>query len=103
MISKNQASAPVRKKRLSPLNKAKRESSRNEFVEESEMLVRVESFEEVDSSKDCPRAWLGLVKLIQNGQRKIKNLIQSRITRAKSGLARERIELDSKKKVELIE
>ena len=33
MILKNHASAPVRKKRLSPTSKAKREASRNKFVE----------------------------------------------------------------------
>ena len=37
----NNASASIRKKRLSPTSKATREASRNEFVEKSGMLDRV--------------------------------------------------------------
>ena len=55
----NQASAPIRKERLIPTAKAKREASRNEFVEKSGMSVGVESFREANRSKDCPRAGLG--------------------------------------------
>ena len=40
----NQASGPFRKERLSPTSKARREASRNEFVEKSEVPDRVESF-----------------------------------------------------------
>ena len=55
------ANAPVRKKRLRLLNKARREASRNKFVIESGMPNRIKSFREVDIDKSCPIAWLGLV------------------------------------------
>ena len=64
VILKNHANPLVRKKRLNPANKAKREASRNKFVEESGVPDRVKSFRKVDSSKDCPRARIGFVKLI---------------------------------------
>ena len=63
------------------------------------MPDRVESFGEVDSSKNRPRAWLEFVTPIQNGLRKEQNLIKSKVSRAETGLAgRERMELDSKKR-----
>ena len=63
------------------------------------MPDRVESFREVDTSKNRPRARLGFVKSIQNGLKKIKNLIKSRASRVETGLEeRERMELDSRKK-----
>ena len=40
----NHRSAPIRKKRLSPMSKARRETSQNEFAEEGEVPERVESF-----------------------------------------------------------
>ena len=46
----NHASALVRKKRLSPTSKARREASRNKFVEKSRMLDSVESLRKVDRS-----------------------------------------------------
>ena len=41
----NHASAPIRKDRLSPTTQARREASRNGFMEKGEMSVRVNSFE----------------------------------------------------------
>ena len=75
MILKNDASGPIRKQRLSPTSKARREASRNQFVKKCGVPDRVESFREGDSSENRPRAWLGFVNLIQNELRKIKNLI----------------------------
>ena len=49
-------SAPIRKKRLSPTSKARREASRNKFVEKGGMPDRVKSFREIDSRQDRPRA-----------------------------------------------
>ena len=74
----NHASAPTRKERLGPTTKAKKEASRNKFVEKSGMP---------DSSKNYPRARLGFVKSIRNGLKKIKNLIKSRPSRVETGLA----------------
>ena len=52
MILINHASAPVRKERLSPTSKERREASRNKFVERSGMPDRVESFGEINSRRD---------------------------------------------------
>ena len=82
----NHTSAPIRKERLSPTSKARREASRNEFVEKSGMPDRVKSFGEIDSRQDRPRARPGFVKPIQNGLRKVPNLIKCRPTRAETGL-----------------
>ena len=60
MILINHASAPIRKKRLSPMSKARRKASRNEFMEKGGMPDRVESFREINSIEDRPRAWPGL-------------------------------------------
>ena len=57
----NHASAPIRKDRLSPTSKARREANRNEFVEKGGMPDRVESFREIDSRENRPRARLGLL------------------------------------------
>ena len=51
------------------------------------MLDRVKTIEEVGSSKDRPRARLGFIKPIRNGLKKEKNLIESRSSRAETGLA----------------
>ena len=75
MILVNHASALIRKERLSPTSKARREASRNEFVEKNGVAGRVKSFGEVDNSENRPRARPGFVKPIRNGLRKIKNLI----------------------------
>ena len=71
----NHTSAPIRKERLSPTSKAKRETSRNQFVEKGRMPERVKSFREINSRQDRPRARPGFVKSIRNGLRKIQNLI----------------------------
>ena len=63
----NHASTPIRKERLSPSGKARREASRNQFVEKDGMPDRVKSFREIDSKQDRPRAWPGFVKPIRNG------------------------------------
>ena len=80
-------SAPIRKERLSPTSKARREVSRNQFVEKGRMPDRVESFGEIDSRQDRPRARPGFVKPIRNGLRKVQNLIKCRPSRAEIGLA----------------
>ena len=87
MILINHTSAPIRKERLSPTSKARREASRNQFVEKSGMPDRVKSFGEIDSKQDRPRAWPGFVKPIRNGLRKVQNLIECRPSRAETGLA----------------
>ena len=69
------ASAPIRKERLSPTIKARREASQNEFMEKSDMPDRVESFREINGREESPRTRPRFVKPIRNGLRKIKNLI----------------------------
>ena len=75
MILINQASAPIRKERLSPTSKAMREANRNEFVEKGGIPDRDESFREINSIEDCPRAHAVFVKPIRDELRKVKNLI----------------------------
>ena len=75
VILKNDASALIRKERLSPTSKARRKASRNEFVEKGRVPDRVESFREINSSENHPRARPRFVKPIQNGLRKEQNLI----------------------------
>ena len=87
MILKNHTSAPIRKERLSPTSKARREASRNEFMKKGGMPDRVKSFREIDSRQDRPRARPGFVKPIRNGLRKVQNLIECRPSRAETGLA----------------
>ena len=82
MILKNY----IRKERLSLTSKARREASRNEFGEKGEMADRVQSFREIDSRQDRPRARPGFVKPIRNGLRKVQNLIECRPSRAETGL-----------------
>ena len=48
----NHASMPIRKERLSPTSKARREASRNEFVEKGRVPDRVKSFGEINSRED---------------------------------------------------
>ena len=64
----NHRSVPVRKKKLSPTNKARRKATKIS-------LWKKESFGEINSSEDRPKFGPGFVKPIQNGLRKIKNLI----------------------------
>ena len=83
----NHASAPIRKERLSPTSKVRREASRNEFVEKGGMPDRVKSFPEINTGEDRPRSRPGFVKPIRNGLRKVQNLIECRPTKAETGLA----------------
>ena len=83
----NHRSAHVRKERLSPTSKARREACQNMFVEKGGMPDRVKSFREIDSRQDRPRAWPGFVKPIRDGLRKVQNLIKCRPSRAETGLA----------------
>ena len=87
MILKNHASTSARKERSSPTSKARREASRNEFDEKSEMPDRDKRFMEVDSNKNRPRARAGLVEPIGNELRKKPNLIKCRLPRAETALA----------------
>ena len=66
MILINYASAPIRKQRLNPTRKARKDASRNKFVEKGEVQDKVESLEEVDSNENRSRARLGFVKPIRN-------------------------------------
>ena len=75
MILINHASALIRKERLSPTSKARREGSRNEFMEKGRMPDRVKNFGENNSREDGPRARPEFVKPIRNGPKNIKNLI----------------------------
>ena len=86
VILKNHGSAPIRKERLGPTSKARREASRKEFVKKCRTPDRLKSFGEVDSSKNCPRARLGFVKPVRNGVKKEQNLIKSSSSRAETGL-----------------
>ena len=87
MILKDHTSAPIRKERLSPTSKARREASRNQFVEKGGMPDRVKNFREIDSREDRPKARPGFVKPIRNGLRKVQNLIECRPSRMETGLA----------------
>ena len=87
VILKDHRSAPIRKERLSPTIKARREASRNKFVVKGAMPDRVKSFQEIDSREDHARARPGFVKPIRNGLRKVQNLIECRPSRVRTGLA----------------
>ena len=69
------SSVPIREERLIATSKARREASRNEFVEKSGMPDKTDSFGEINSSEDRPRARPGLVKPIRNRLREKQNLI----------------------------
>ena len=75
MILINRTSAPIRKERLSPTSKVRREASRNMFVEKGGMPDRVKSFGEIDSKENRRRARPGFVKPIRIGLRNVQNLI----------------------------
>ena len=83
----NHASTAIGKERLSPTSKARRQASRNEFMAKSGMPDKVESFQEIDSRQNRPRARPGFVKPIRNGLRKVQNLIKCRPFRSETGLA----------------
>ena len=55
----------MKKERLSPTSKARREVSQNKFVEKGGVPDRVKSLGEVDSSENHPRARPGFVKPIR--------------------------------------
>ena len=80
----NHASAPIRKERLSPTSKARREASQNKFVEKGRMPDRVKSFREINSRQDHLRARPGFIKPIRNGLRKVQNLIKCRPSRVET-------------------
>ena len=87
VILVNHASAPVRKQRLIPTSKARRNASRNEFVEKGRVPHPVESFRKINTRENCSRAQPGFVKLIRNGSKKIKNLIKNKPFQAETCLA----------------
>ena len=87
MILKGHTSVFIRKERLSPTSEARREASRNEFVEKGGMPDRDKSFREIDSRQDRPRARPAFVKPVRNGLRKVQNLIECRPSRAEIDLA----------------
>ena len=87
VILKDHRSAPIRKERLSPTSKARREASRNQFVEKGGMPDRLNSFGEIDSRQDRPRGRPGFVKPIRNGLRKVQNLIKCKPSRTEICLA----------------
>ena len=58
----NHASMPIRKERLSPTSKARRETIQNEFMEKGRMPDRVKSLGEIKSREDCSRARPGFVQ-----------------------------------------
>ena len=87
MILINHASALIRKERLSPTSQTRRETNQNEFVQKGGVPDRVESFREINSRENRPRARPGFVKSIRNRLRKEQNLIECRPTRAETGLA----------------
>ena len=82
MILINHTSAPIRKEKLSPSSKARREASRNQFVKKGGMPDRVKSFREINSRRDRLRIWPGFVKAIRDGLRKEQNLIKCRPSKA---------------------
>ena len=61
MILINHASAPIRKKRLSPTCKIRREASRNKFVEKGGMPGKVKAFEKSIVDKIVRDLGLGLL------------------------------------------
>ena len=63
---KNHACGPIRKERLNPMSKARREASQNKFVKMGGMPHSVKNFREINRRGYRPRARLGFVKLIHN-------------------------------------
>ena len=61
VILMNHASTPIRKKRLSPTSKARREASRNEFVEKGRIPNKVESYQESIVDRIVQEPSLGLL------------------------------------------
>ena len=71
----NHTRVPITKERLSPMSRARKEASRNEFVEKGRVPDGVKSFQEIISSEDRSRIWPWIIKPIQNGLRKKQNMI----------------------------
>ena len=63
-FDKSSECAPIRKERLSPTSKARREASRNELMEESGMPDRIESFRQINGKEDRWKVGPGFVKPI---------------------------------------
>ena len=83
----NHTGAPIRRERLSPTSKARRQARRNQYVEKGGIPDRVKSFGEIDSRQDRPRARPRFVEPIRNELRKVQNMIECRPSRAETGLA----------------
>ena len=70
MVFIDHASMSIRKERLSPTSKARREASQNEFIEKGRMPKRglalgaLKALGEISGREDRPRAWPGYVKPI---------------------------------------
>ena len=84
MIMKNHASVPIRKERLSPTSKARRQASRNEFVEKGGMPDRVKSFGEVDRGENRPRARPEFVKTQQQQKGKKTSILLKKDSESRS-------------------
>ena len=93
---KNLSSLPIRKERLSPTSKTRSKASRKKFMEKSGIPVRVESLGEINSSKNCRGSLFRFVKLIENGLRKVKYLIESRPTRTETDAGENDVRLQKK-------
>ena len=63
MILKNHASAPIKKERLSPTSKARREASRNEFVEKAGCQTESKALEKSIVERIARELGLGLLNL----------------------------------------
>ena len=63
------------------------EAGINKLVEKSTMPDRVKSFGKIAIGMDYSRSCLGFIKPMQNVLRKIKNLVENRLTRVETDLA----------------
>ena len=75
VILKNRSSAPIRKETWSPTSKARRKPAEMSLWKREGCQTGVKSFREINSRENCPRAWPGFVKPIQNGLSREQNLI----------------------------
>ena len=71
----NHAIAPIKKERLSRTSKARRQATRNEFVEKGGTPDRVKSVGEINSREERARSRPEFDKPIRKGLRKVQNLI----------------------------
>ena len=97
LILENHSSTPIRKEKLIPTSKARREAIEIKFVKKYGVSDKVESSGKVDSSENHPKTRPGFVKPIRNRLGTKKNL--SRVDRPgrKPTWREEKMELDSKK------